>query len=117
MNGKPHQKDFYEKVYEIVSVIPKGKVTTYGAIAQFIGIKSASRLVGMALNAVADRVDLPCHRVVNRNGELTGKRYFATPTYMKELLESEGIEFLEETVLMEKYFWNPNKPENTVVMI
>jgi len=71
-------------------------VTTYGLIAQSLGMKSSARMVGWALNSVAGNIDIPCHRVINRRGELTGRRYFATPNLMRELLESEGIEFFED---------------------
>ena len=100
-------KDFFEKVFEIVRKIPLGKVTTYGHIAHAIGLKSSARMVGWALNSVAGDMTIPCHRVINRNGELTGKRHFATPTFMKEMLESEGIEFDEETINLKKYLWIP----------
>ncbi len=100
-------KDFYEKVKEIVSQIPYGKVTTYGEIAKAIGIKSSARMVGWALNSFAGNLQLPCHRVVNRNGELTGKKYFATPTLMKELLISEGVELQNEKVNLKKHLWIP----------
>lgn len=99
--------DFYEKVYEIVARIPLGKVTTYGAIAEAIGMKSSARMVGWALNAAAFRRDIPCHRVVNRRGELSGARFFATPNLMKELLEAEGIGFEGEAVDMKEHFWKP----------
>lgn len=99
--------DFYEKVYETVALIPTGRVTTYGAIAEAIGMKSSARMVGWALNAAAGRQDLPCHRVVNRRGELSGARFFATPSLMRELLEAEGIEFSDDTIDMKKYFWKP----------
>jgi len=101
------KSDFFEKVYFLVSKIPKGKVTTYGSIAQSAGIRSSARMVGWALNAAAYRIDLPCHRVVNRNGELTGKNYFATPTLMREMLEAEGIEFKGEAVNLELHLWLP----------
>lgn len=102
--------DFYEEVYKVVASIPTGKVTTYGAIAKHLGAGSSSRLVGHALNAVAEDMSLPCHRVVNRNGELSGKMHFATPTLMQELLESEGIEFIGDTVNMNNHFWDPGIP-------
>lgn len=104
---KDDDKDFFEKVYEVVLRIPKGKVTTYGAIGKFLGMRSSARMVGWALNAAAHRIDLPFHRVVNRNGELTGRRYFATPTLMKELLLAEEVEFKGDAVNMEKHFWEP----------
>lgn len=103
-----HNADFYTRVYEIVKSIPYGKVTTYGIIAEFLGSKSSSRLVGWALNAVIDRVGIPCHRVVNRLGELSGKMHFEHPEQMKQLLLSEGIRFNGETVDLEKHLWTPH---------
>lgn len=101
------KNDFFDRVYEVVANIPHGKVTTYGAIAEVCGIKSAARTVGWAING-AKESNLPCHRVVNRYGALTGKMHFADPELMKNLLLSEGIEFTdEECVKMEKYFWDP----------
>jgi len=99
--------DFYHRVYDVVRAIPIGKVTTYGAIARLLGTGRSSRLVGWALNAVADDMSIPCHRVVNRLGELSGKMHFATPTLMRDLLESEGVTFQDERVRMEKHFWDP----------
>ena len=102
-------KDFFDKVYEVVKRIPYGKVTTYGHIAEVCGIKSAARTVGWALNGAKDS-GLPCHRVVNRYGALTGKMHFGDPTIMEDLLRSEGIEFDEDgCVKMEKYLWVPGK--------
>lgn len=100
-------KDFYIRVYEIVMQIPAGKVTTYGLIGEKLGLKSSARMVGWALSSGAQRGDLPFHRVVNRNGELTGKMHFATPNLMRELLESEGIEFIDDKVNLEKHLWRP----------
>ncbi len=100
--------DFYHRVYDVVRSIPVGKVTTYGAIARALGTGRSSRLVGWALNAVADDMSVPCHRVVNRLGELSGKMYFATPTLMRELLESEGVTFDDEHVRMADHYWEPN---------
>lgn len=100
--------DFFKKVYNIVKKIPPGKVTTYGHIAQKIGLKSSARMVGWALNSFAGNLKLPCHRVVNRNGELTGKLHFPTPTYMKEMLISEGVEFIGEKVNLKKHLWIPS---------
>jgi methylated-DNA-protein-cysteine methyltransferase related protein len=101
----PTSPDFFTRVFAIVAQIPYGKVITYGAIAEVLGIKSSARMVGWALNSTAGNYELPCHRVVNRNGELTGKRFFDTPTLMKELLENEGVEFIGEAVNMKKHFW------------
>lgn len=101
--------EFYLKVYEIVRKIPKGRVTTYGAIAKCLGASKSARLVGYAMN-LSHQYDatIPAHRVVNRNGLLTGKHHFATPTIMQELLESEGIKVVNNQVQnFEKVFWNP----------
>jgi methylated-DNA-protein-cysteine methyltransferase-like protein len=99
--------DFYNRVYDIVRTIPLGKVTTYGIIADFLGAKSSSRLVGWALNAVMDRVDIPCHRVVNRLGELSGKMHFDHPTQMKDRLLTEEVTFIGEAVDLSKHLWKP----------
>lgn len=98
--------DFYERVYALVRQIPRGKVSTYGNIAETLGLKSAARTVGYALNAVQDRVSIPCQRVVNRNGELTGRHHFPEPDYMRRALESEGVEFIGDKVNMKKHFYN-----------
>jgi len=108
MKTQNRNVDLYDRIYEIVRQIPVGKVTTYGAIAESIGIKSSARMVGWALNVAASRTDIPCHRVVNRMGELTGKLHFATPNLMRELLEAEGIVFTKDSVNINKYFWDPN---------
>lgn len=100
------KNDYFNNVYKIVAKIPKGKVTTYGLIAETLGNKKKSRIVGYALNAVVD-TKLPCHRVVNRNGELSGSIHFPTPTLMRELLEKEGIKFIDNKVPLEKYLWKP----------
>lgn len=104
MNEK---NEFYTRVYEIVRSIPLGKVTTYGHIAEFLGSKSSSRLVGWALNAVMDRIDIPCHRVVNRLGELSGKMHFEYPNQMKERLLDEEVTFVGEAVDLSKHLWIP----------
>lgn len=104
---KKNKKDFFDKVYEIVAKIPIGKVTTYGAIAEACGIRSTARTVGWALN-IAKNSNLPCHRVVNRYGALTGKNHFGDPLLMEELLRAEGIEFTEDNLVdMSKHFWDP----------
>ena len=100
------KEDFFKKVYKITKKIPYGKVTTYGHIAEAIGIKSAARTVGWALNGCGR--DIPAHRVVNRYGALTGKIHFGDPTLMEELLRSEGIEFDRNgCVNLEKHLWIP----------
>lgn len=101
--------DLYERIYDVVRSVPSGMVTTYGSIAQAIGSRSGARLVGWALNAVAlsDRTDIPCHRVVNRLGELSGKMHFETPFVMRERLEAEGVSFNGDAVDMGKHLWIP----------
>ena len=102
------KRDFFDRVLEVVAQIPYGKVTTYGAIAEVCGVKSAARTVGWALNGASES-GLPCHRVVNRFGALSGKVHFGSPTLMRDLLESEGIEFTDDDCVdMEKYFWKPD---------
>ena len=101
------EKDFFDRVFEIVAQIPFGKVTTYGYIGQALGLKSSARMVGWALNSAKSHMNLPFHRVINRNGELTGKFHFATPEMMKELLLSEGIAFIGDRVDLQKYLWIP----------
>ena len=109
-NKKKNQKeDFFSRVYKVVAKIPYGKVATYGDIAETCGIRFSARTVGWALNG-AKNSGLPCHRVVNRFGALTGKLHFGSPDLMKELLVSEGIKFDEnDCVILEKYLWKPNK--------
>jgi methylated-DNA-protein-cysteine methyltransferase-like protein len=102
---------FYEWVYEITRQIPKGRVTSYGAIAACLGTRLSARLVGWAMNG-ADRImpKVPAHRVVNRNGMLSGKHHFATPTRMQELLEKEGIQIKKDTIVgFADIFWDPAK--------
>ncbi|HEX6982202.1 MAG TPA: MGMT family protein [Balneolaceae bacterium] len=104
-------KDYYERVYEIVAKIPVGKVTTYGTIAQYLGIASGARMVGYALNNVAG-TGIPAHRVVNRRGELTGRSHFPDDT-MRERLQQENIAFVDEyQVDIEAHFWDPNLSED-----
>lgn len=101
--------DFFQNVFDVVRLIPKGRVTSYGAIAKYLGTGGSSRMVGWAMNA-SHHVNpkVPAHRVVNRNGMLTGKAHFETPTKMQELLEKEKIKVKNETVLdFEKLFWDP----------
>jgi len=90
------RQDFFERVWDVVAEIPQGKVTTYGHIAAYLGSKSASRTVGWALKAAAAS-GLPCHRVVNRFGALSGQRSFGGPHIMEDLLRSEGIQFISDT--------------------
>ena len=103
------QYSFFEDVYAVVRQIPKGRVTSYGAIANYLGTKLSARMVGWAMNGahgVSPKV--PAHRVVNRNGMLSGKAHFATPTLMQELLQKEKIKVENDTVVdFEKLFWDP----------
>lgn len=101
-------KDLYEKVYEVVAQIPEGRVTTYGAIAKYLGVASGARMVGYALNQ-SHKQRVPAHRVLNRLGQLTGRAHFPDDT-MRERLLQEDIIFVEEyTVDIEEHFWNPNE--------
>ncbi len=101
--------DFYNQVYQVVRLIPKGRVTSYGAIAKYLGAAKSSRVVGYAMNAAHQQMPkVPAHRVLNRNGQLTGKHHFETPFLMQELLEKEKIEIKNDTVMhFEKLFWDP----------
>jgi methylated-DNA-protein-cysteine methyltransferase-like protein len=103
------EKDFFQMVYQVVRLIPKGRVTSYGAIAAYLGAKKSSRLVGYAMNG-AHRVKpkVPAHRVVNRNGLLTGKHHFETPFQMQELLEKEKVKVKEDKVVdFKSLYWDP----------
>lgn len=101
---------FFDDVYEVVKLIPVGKVTSYGAIAQFLGRKGSARMVGWAMNAAHSLPEVPAHRVVNRNGLLTGKHHFGSPNLMQQLLESEGLEIENDQIKnFKNHFWDPSK--------
>ena len=102
---------FFDDVYEVVRQIPKGRVTSYGAIANYLGTRLSARMVGWAMNAAhSAKPKVPAHRVVNRNGMLTGKAHFSTLTLMEELLIKEKIKVEEDTITeFEKLFWDPAK--------
>ena len=101
-------KDFFDQVYEVVRLIPFGRVTSYGAIANYLGTKSGARMVGWAMNAAHALPDVPAHRVVNRNGLLTGKMHFSDANEMEILLENEGIKIVKDQVEdFKKLFWDP----------
>lgn len=103
-------KDFFTQVYSVVKLIPKGRVTSYGAIAKYLSSPQASRMVGWAMNAAHGDPKIPAHRVVNRNGLLTGKMHFSDPNRMQELLEKEGIKVKKDQVMdFEKRFWDPSE--------
>ncbi len=101
--------DFYRDVYDVVRLIPPGRVTTYGAIAKYLGVSRASRMVGYAMNASFGVLPaVPAHRVVNRFGALTGRMHFVDPFQMQRLLEAEGITVEDHCVCdFEQLFWNP----------
>jgi methylated-DNA-protein-cysteine methyltransferase related protein len=103
------QADFYSRVYAIVSQIPKGKVTSYGAIGAAIGLKSSARVVGYAMGRIPDDPSLPAHRVLNRTGELTGAHKFGSYAQMRKLLEREGVSFRDTRVDMKLHFWDPSE--------
>jgi methylated-DNA-protein-cysteine methyltransferase-like protein len=100
---------FFDDVYDVVRQIPKGRVTSYGAIAAYLGTKSSARMVGWAMNGSHKiKPKVPAQRVVNRNGMLSGKAHFETQTQMKELLEKDGVTVKNDTVVdFEKRFWDP----------
>jgi len=103
--------DYFHRVWAVVEQIPYGRVTTYGAIAQHLGLKSGARMVGWALNKTIfiDGKEIPAHRVVNRNGELTGAIHFGANVMCERLLQ-EGVIFKDElTVDIERHFWNPSE--------
>jgi len=101
------KNEFSEKVLEIVKQIPIGKVCTYGIIAQYAGARKSARTVGYILNSCKGNNTYPYHRVINRLGELTGKHHFPSPTAMKEMLVSEGIQFIGDAVDLKRHLWHP----------
>jgi methylated-DNA-protein-cysteine methyltransferase related protein len=110
-NKTAKEYSFFHDVYAVVRLIPKGKVTNYGAIAKYLGSGLSSRMVGWAMNGAHQvKPKVPAHRVVNRNGMLTGKMHFASPTLMQELLEKEGIKIVKDTIQnFENHYWDPVK--------
>lgn len=106
----PDKDNFFERVYDVVRLIPYGRVTSYGAIAKFLGAARSARMVGWAMNACHGREDVPAHRVVNRVGLLSGKHHFDGTNLMQQLLENEGVKVKDNKILkFEKYFWDPAK--------
>jgi methylated-DNA-protein-cysteine methyltransferase-like protein len=102
--------NYFDLVYQVVREIPKGRVTSYGAIAHYLGLKSGARMVGYAMSASHSMPDIPAQRVVNRQGLLTGRHHFNTPSLMQELLESDGVKVENDQVVdFEKVFWDPEK--------
>ena len=106
---KPETLGFFEKVYEVARLVPYGRVTSYGAIAKYLGAAKSARIVGYAMNGSGDK-DVPAHRVVNRKGLLTGKHHFEGTNLMKQLLENEGIKVVDNQIQnLETVFWDPAK--------
>ncbi len=112
MARKKPKPSFYTRVYEIVEQIPLGKVTTYGAIAEVLGMKGSSRMVGQALSALPEDSDVPAQRVINRVGALSGAHHFGGYERMRAMLRREGVIFNGELVDMVKHFWDPRSMTN-----
>lgn len=108
---------FFKQVHQVAQLIPFGRVTTYGAIAQYLGTKGSARMVGWAMNQAHDNtLKVPTHRVVNRIGMLTGKHHFGGSNKMQQLLESEGIEIIDNQIVDFKLkFWNPMELEKEII--
>ena len=108
MINKSNESDFFNRVYAIVRQIPEGRVTSYGAIAACLSINRSARMVGWAMNAAHTKPDVPAHRVVNRNGLLTGKHHFGGPRVMQQLLENEGHQIENDQIIdFKQVFWDP----------
>ncbi|MFM2286054.1 MAG: hypothetical protein RLZZ543_1551 [Bacteroidota bacterium] len=109
MNDPRDKEDFFEKVFAVVREIPEGRVTSYGAIAKFLGSGGSARTVGWAMNlSHHSAITVPAHRVVNRNGQLTGKHHFSHPMEMQERLEAEGIEVKDDQIIgFNTIYWDP----------
>lgn len=101
-------KDFFHNVYDVVRLIPEGRAASYGAIAKYLGAPRSSRMVGWAMNAAHQFSDVPAHRVVNRNGMLTGKMHFSSPTQMEEILQKEGVKVKNDKIVdFKSVNWDP----------
>ncbi|HNW88573.1 MAG TPA: MGMT family protein [Bacteroidales bacterium] len=111
MKKNKEDVSFFAMVYEVARKIPYGRVTSYGAIAEYLGTKGSARMVGWAMNqSHSQTLQVPAHRVVNRNGVLTGKHHFSGSTLMQQLLENEGIVVVDDQIQdFEKLFWDPRK--------
>lgn len=109
MKSSPETASFFERVYAVVRQIPEGRVTSYGAIAKALGAARSARMVGWAMNASHGLDDVPAHRVVNRNGLLTGKHHFPGTHLMQQLLEQEGIRVENDQIVdFKTHFWTPD---------
>lgn len=110
MEKQARKENFFQDVYAVVRLIPEGRVTSYGAIASYLGAKGSARMVGWALIASQPFASLPAHRVVNRSGMLTGKQHFGEPNLMQERLEQEGVVVQQDKVVdFAELFWDPAK--------
>jgi methylated-DNA-protein-cysteine methyltransferase-like protein len=100
---------FFENVFDVARLIPRGRITSYGAIAKYLGTGRSARMVGYAMNSCGTQIPpIPAHRVLNRNGQLTGKHHFSPASLMQTLLEKEGVKVKNDKVLdFEKVFWDP----------
>ncbi len=108
MKQKNENDNFFIKVYQVAKQIPYGRVTSYGAIAKYLGAARSARMVGWAMNAAHNMPNIPAHRVVNRKGLLTGKHHFDGSNLMQQLLESEGVIIRDNQIVnFDKYFWSP----------
>lgn len=106
----PEEPNFFQDVWEVVKLIPKGRVTNYGAIARYLGTAMSARMVGWAMNAAHAHKHIPAHRVVNRQGLLTGKHHFETPKTMQQRLEKDGVKVKKDQVQdFATVFWDPAK--------
>ena len=111
MKNTSDNADFFDRVYDVVRQIPEGRVTSYGAIAGHLGMHRSARMVGWAMNAAHSKTDVPAHRVVNRNGLLTGKHHFGGSKVMQQLLENEGHQIEDDQIThFKQVFWDPAKP-------
>ena len=107
--SKIDKENFFHDVHEVAKLIPKGRVSSYGAIGEYLGLKSSARMVGWAMNASHNDISIPAHRVVNRNGLLTGKVHFDGTNLMQQLLENEGISVIDNQIQsFKKCFWDPS---------
>ena len=111
---KPENQNFFQKVYKVAAQIPYGRVTSYGAIAKYLGAARSARMVGWAMNGAGAIEDVPAHRVVNKIGLLTGKHHFEGTNLMQQLLESEGIKVIDNQIIdFDTHFWDPFKELST----
>jgi len=110
MKKNTEKSNFFDSVYQLVKQIPKGRATSYGAIAEFLGAKGSARMVGYAMNAAHQLPDVPAHRVVNRLGLLTGRHHFQPPELMQQLLEQEGVIVVDDQIQhWDIIFWHPRE--------